>query len=563
MIRGDVQKTTASSIHSTSLNQPRPLDIGDEDAALRLIVEGTARETGDRFFDALVENLAQALHTRSAWVTEYIAETRRLRALAFWVDGRLMPPFDMPIDGTPCEKVIENASLIHYPDNVLHIFPDNAGLVDFKAVSYMGMPLIDSVGKIIGNLAVLDTRPLPKVPRALTVFEIFANRAAAELQRILSEAEIRRREEKYRRIVETTSEGFLLLDGYLRITDVNDAFARLVGYTPKDIIGRTLLDFTRGDFRRFLQANRSDLFEGPFREFEGQLISRKGRPIPVYIYGNTLRGDQDEMLGYMKFVVDMTRPKRSLTLAGEVQRALLPQAVPQAEGFDLAARTMSCDEVGGDYYDFLRMSDCSPDALNVVVGDVSGHGVDAALIMTSARALLRMRAAQCGTPAQILNEMNLHFSRDLQTTGIFMTLFFLRIQPQTGSLRWIRAGHLPAAVYNPADQSFEELMGRGMALGVDPEFNYQEYNTRLTPGQIIAVGTDGITETKDLQGAFYGPQRLHATIRTHADKTADAIIAAVFEDLKQFAAGRPLEDDVTLLILKIGEGTDQCLNWQI
>ncbi|MBL0714554.1 MAG: SpoIIE family protein phosphatase [Desulfosarcina sp.] len=532
-------------------NHSRPLEFTDEDAALRLIVEGTATETGDRFFEALAKNLAIALHTRNAWVSEYIAETRRLRALALWSDGQLVTPFDIPIDGTPCKKVIESASLVHYPRNIVNVFPDNPGLKAFKAVSYMGMPLIDSSGNTIGNLAVLDTRPMPKADRALAIFKIFAARASAELRRILSEAEIRRSEEKYRRIVETTGEGFLLLDGNLRITDVNDAFVRLIGYTRRDVIGRTLLDFAPNGFRQFLQENRTGLFEGQLSEFEGEIISRKGRRIPVYIYGNTLRGDHDEMLGYMNFVVDMTRHKRSLMLAGEVQTMLLPQTAPQIKDFDIAGRTISCDEVGGDYFDFLQMPDCSDDALNIVVGDVSGHGADAALIMTSARALLRMRAAQCGTPTQILNEMNLHFSRDLQPTGIFMTLFFMRILPQTGTLQWIRAGHLPAAVYNPADDSFSELMGRGMALGVDPHFSFQEYNTPLIPGQIIAVGTDGITETKDPQGAFYGQERLQATIRSHAAETADAIIAAVLDDLGRFAAGRKLEDDVTLLILKV------------
>jgi sigma-B regulation protein RsbU (phosphoserine phosphatase) len=563
MERGNAQDTAARQLDDRTADHSRPLEIVDEDAALRLIVEGTATATGDRFFEALVENLAQALHTRSAWVTQYIDKTQRLRALAFWADGALVPPFDVPIAGTPCEKVIERAVLVHYPENIQHVFPDNPSLREFKAVSYMSMPLIDSTGKTIGNLAVLDTRPMPKADRALVLFKIFAARASAELQRILSEAEIRRREEKYRRIVETTSEGFLLLDEKLRITDVNDAFARMVGYTPRDIVGRCLREFAAGTFRDFLDQARTPWYEGGQREFEAELVSRKGRRIPVIIYGNSLRGDRDEMLGYMNFVVDMTRHKRSLALAGEVQRALLPQSAPTAEGFDIAARTSSCEEIGGDYFDFLNMPECPEDALNIVVGDVAGHGTDAALIMTSARALLRMRAAQCGTPAQILNEMNRHFSQDLQPTGIFMTLFFMRILKQTGTLQWIRAGHLPAAVYTPADDRFSELKGRGMALGVDPDFNYREYNTPLAAGQIIAVGTDGITETKDPRGELYGPKRMQAVLRATATQKAAAIVAAVLADVEKFAGGRRPEDDVTLLILKVQNSFRRGPDWQI
>ena len=139
--------------------EQRPLRVPDEDAALRAILEGTATVTGERFFAALVENLAKALNTHSAWVTEFIEETRMLKALAFWVDGEMIEDLEMPVDGTPCQQVIESAGLIHHPDNMLDIFPDRPGLRDMGAVSYMGLPLLDVNGKIIGNLAVLDNRP--------------------------------------------------------------------------------------------------------------------------------------------------------------------------------------------------------------------------------------------------------------------------------------------------------------------------------------------------------------------------------------------------------------------
>ena len=530
---------------------------------MRLIVEGTTSETGDRFFEALVKHLAIALHTRSAWISEYVATTRRLRALAFWVDGKHRPPFDIPVEGTPCEKVIENAAIIHYPQNIQQIFPNSSRLQALKAVSYMGVPLINSEAQIIGNLAVIDTRSMPPADRAQSIIRIFAARASAELQRLLSEADIRRSEEKYRQIVETTNEGFLMLDENLVVTDVNDAFARLIGFDPEEIVGNKLLAFVPEDCRRFIEANREQLFEGRRREFAAEIVSRDGRRIPVAIYGNTLKGDHGEMLGYMNFIVDMTRPKRSLTLASRVQQAFLPRSMPAIDGFDIAWRTVSCEEVGGDYFDFLHMPDCPEDAFNIVVGDVSGHGVDAALIMASARSLLRMRAAQCGTPEQILNEMNLHLSRDLQPTGIFMTLFFLRLMRATGTLQWIRAGHLPAVIYTPDEDLFTMLKGRGIALGIDSQFSYQAYHTPLVPGQIVAIGTDGIIETRGAQGELYGSRRLQAVIRSQAAATADEILDAVMGDLDTFAAGRRREDDVTLLVLKVNDTFRRVSDWQI
>ena len=105
----------------------------DEDAVVRAILEGPATETGEGFFASLVENLSKALHTQSAWVTEFISKTRQLRALAFWADGKLMPNFEMDVDGTPCQAVVETAQLVHYPDKIIEVFPNNHNLRKFRA----------------------------------------------------------------------------------------------------------------------------------------------------------------------------------------------------------------------------------------------------------------------------------------------------------------------------------------------------------------------------------------------------------------------------------------------
>ncbi len=167
-----------------AVNHPVTFRGLDEDATVRAILEGTATETGERFFAALVENLSSALNTYSSWVTEYIEEARQLPALAFWANGQLIEEFRLDITGTPCEAVIDNASLVHYPDNMIDLFPDRPMVKKFSAVSYMGVPLMSSSGKVLGNLAVMDNQPMPEEPRSQALFHIFAARAAAELQRI-------------------------------------------------------------------------------------------------------------------------------------------------------------------------------------------------------------------------------------------------------------------------------------------------------------------------------------------------------------------------------------------
>jgi len=158
---------------------------------LKVLDEGTASSTGERFFAELVKNLALALGTRGAWVTEFDRSSNRLRALSFWMNGSYIEGYEYAVKGTPCEAVIEEKRFHHIAENVVKLYPNDPDLKPFNAVSYLGAPLIDSDGQILGNLAILDDKPLPSRDRVLSIFRIFSSRAAAELQRIRNEQSIR------------------------------------------------------------------------------------------------------------------------------------------------------------------------------------------------------------------------------------------------------------------------------------------------------------------------------------------------------------------------------------
>ncbi|MGZ8476789.1 MAG: sigma-54-dependent Fis family transcriptional regulator [Candidatus Binatia bacterium] len=216
-----------------------PLQEIDVDAALRTVLEGTATATGAEFFRALVKNLAEALGTHGAWVTEYFSESRRLRALSFWLGDRWLDGWEMVVDGTPCERVIDNRCLIHIPDNLLEIYGDDPDVRAMGAASYMGMPLLDIDGAILGHLAVLDMRPMPAEPRAQTLFQIFAARAGAELRRLRAETQVREREQKLGRLVGSAMDAIIELDSDLAITQMNPAAERVFGCGAGAMIGET------------------------------------------------------------------------------------------------------------------------------------------------------------------------------------------------------------------------------------------------------------------------------------------------------------------------------------
>jgi sigma-B regulation protein RsbU (phosphoserine phosphatase) len=371
-------------------------------------------------------------------------------------------------------------------------------------------------------------------------------------ERKLAEEEMRKSEEKYRRIVETAGEGFILMDQDLVIVDANDAYCRLLGYARDEILGKRPLDFAAEEFREFMVTNRENILSQEDRELEGILVNKGGRHVPILIHGNNLRDDQGKIIGNMAFVTDMTEHKKALALAGEVQKSLLPQDKPTIQGLDVAGKNVSCDEIGGDYFDFIWRRDSKKGPFSVVVGDISGHGVDSALLMTTARAFLRMRASQPGTISEIVTAMNRHLTQDVLETGRFMTLFFLTVDPENDLLEWVRAGHDPALVYDPVQDVFEELKGMGVALGVDEGFSYQKnHKTGIIDGQIIAIGTDGVWEAINTDSEMFGKDRFRDIIRRNAHTGASEILNAVYNGLNQFTKGQKSEDDITLVIIKV------------
>jgi len=246
------------------------------------------------------------------------------------------------------------------------------------------------------------------------------------------------------------------------------------------------------------------------------------------------------------------RIKQSLDLAREVQQNLLPDKNPQMERLDIAGRSIYCDETGGDYYDFIAAVTGENDQLTIAIGDVSGHGISSALLMATVRSSLRQRLSQPGGAGEIISDVNRQLVQDVEDSGQFMTMFYLNIDATEMQAEWVRAGHDPAILYDPGADAFEELGGSGMALGVEGDFKYKAYfKTDLDKGQIIFLSTDGIWEAFNPQGDMFGKERIYDIIRKNSSFSANEIINIILESLKRFQQGAQIEDDITLVVIKI------------
>jgi sigma-B regulation protein RsbU (phosphoserine phosphatase) len=244
------------------------------------------------------------------------------------------------------------------------------------------------------------------------------------------------------------------------------------------------------------------------------------------------------------------RLKQEMNLAMEVQQSLLPQRAPQIEGFDIAGKSIYCDETGGDYYDFIEFPELG--LMGVAVGDVAGHGIAPALLMTTVRAFLRSRVfTKPEDLADAITDVNRLLCIDTAETGNFMTLFFMLIDSGNGKVRWVRAGHEPAVVYDPSTDSFSELHGDGIALGVDETWSFEEEIRELwSDSQIVLIGTDGIWETENPQGESFGKSRLKEIIRQQKNKSSEEIVQAITEALAIHRDTAPQQDDVTMVVIK-------------
>jgi sigma-B regulation protein RsbU (phosphoserine phosphatase) len=243
--------------------------------------------------------------------------------------------------------------------------------------------------------------------------------------------------------------------------------------------------------------------------------------------------------------------KEAMSLAMEVQQTFLPHGIPAIPGWDIAVRSIYCEETGGDFYDFIEDPFGRPTSLGIVVGDGSGHGVSAALLMATVRAALRTRVAQPGTLAEVISDVNRLVGSDTEESGYFMTLFYVEVDSVQKELRWVRAGHEPALLIDSASGIIEELKGEGMAVGVDADFVYREYtHGSLQEGQVLFIGTDGISDTQNSSGERFGAGRLIDLLRKWSYLSPNDLADRILSALAEFRDTARQEDDVTLVVAK-------------
>jgi serine phosphatase RsbU (regulator of sigma subunit) len=340
----------------------------------------------------------------------------------------------------------------------------------------------------------------------------------------------------------------------VRMVEENGPYAVVVSdYMMPGMNGIELLRHvkqTNPDTIRMMLTGSADMTTAISAVNEGSIYKFHPKPCPAETLGEAIQSGIDT---YHKVTTDQSQLKKvqmSLAKASQIQQKLMPKSEPRVDGYDISGKSVSCDETGGDYYDFINPDEWDRDKVGIVVADVIGHGISAALLMTSVRASFRERILSPGSGVSIVSDVNKRLVSDIEELNLFITMFYSEIDLKEKCFRWVHAGHESALSYDPATDIFDTLGGEGLPLGVMAEWKYEESTIKIEPGQIILVGTDGIKEACNPENEHFGNGRLLAVLKENYQKSAREILDEVYSTLEKFRGSAERKDDETLVVIK-------------
>jgi len=243
--------------------------------------------------------------------------------------------------------------------------------------------------------------------------------------------------------------------------------------------------------------------------------------------------------------LERERLERELALASEIQQRFQPTAPPHVEGYELQGISFPCYEIGGDYYDFIERED---GRLVIALGDVSGKGTAAALLMSSLHAAVHAQSASHDSLSATISAVNRYLADNIPANR-FVTLFYAELDPASGALSFLNAGHNPPLIVHSAG-TVEQLASGGLPLGIKPDAEYREGRTQLQKGDVLVIYSDGVTEAVSPTGEEFGATRLYEVVARNVNASAAGIRDRIESSLTKFAQGTSAADDITLVIVK-------------
>jgi len=390
-------------------------------------------------------------------------------------------------------------------------------------------PISDRSGRTLGGV--------------VTFRDITALKHQLERQQLLS------------KIVEETADAVLVTDSAGNIEYVNPAFEEMTGFTRSEVLGKNPRLLKSGHHSRSFYE---DLWERLLRgEVFRETITDRRKNGELYLSSQTitpLKAPDGTISHLVSIAKDVTERRKAmdlengLRLARQVQQRLFPPAPPNVPGLDAWGVSIPAHATGGDYFDFLTLPG---GALGLVIGDVSGHGFDSAILMAQTRALVRAAARRESDPARILSEVNALLVPDLGENR-FIGMIIVAIDPRTRSVTYANAGHTPGYVLDRDGNVRMELTSTGLVLGLFGDAAFvTEKGPELQGGDLLVLFTDGVTEAEAADGRTCGPEWALDLVRARAHLTSAEILNALCDAIRSITGERAQQDDITAMVCRV------------
>jgi len=410
----------------------------------------------------------------------------------------------------------------------LELFLINPGVPEGAWLSVSGAPFRNAEGEIEGGVVVL--RDSTSARRDSQRIELLSN------------------------VVEGTADAVIITDRGGQIEYVNPAFETVTGYCSSEVVGRTPSVLKSGAHaREFYDGLWRTLAEG--QVFRGTFVNRR-RSGELFFAEQTItpiREPDGSIRHFVSVGKDVTQLRRAaeresaLLLARSVQQRLFPLHAPVIPGLDIHGATYVADVTGGDYYDFVPLPG---DCIGIVVADVSGHGVDSALLMAETRAVLRATAHTTGEPSEILGVVNRVLHGDTEAHR-FATLLLVSLHVPSLTLAYSSAGHTHGYVLDGRGAVRTELVATGVPLGL---FADSAYETRsglpFGPGHTLVLLTDGVTDCGRPEDELFGAERTLAALRSSLGERSSDVVESLYRTVRAFENGGAQRDDVTTVVVR-------------
>ncbi|HWO99999.1 MAG TPA: PAS domain S-box protein [Methylococcus sp.] len=367
------------------------------------------------------------------------------------------------------------------------------------------------------------------------------------------------------RAIESASVGINIADARapgLPNIYVNPALSRITGYSREELMHHSM---------RMLQGPDTDpeaieKIRGAIRAGQPCEVTLKNYRKDGTLFWNELlispvRDEEGVVTHYIGIQTDVTERRRAeeerhqLEIAKQIQLSLLPKEPLRLPTAEIAGLCVPATHVGGDYFDYFACADL----VDIVIADVSGHSVGAALIMTEARSALRTEARRTlnvtggnGGVGEILSDLNEMLYEDLSGADLFITMFYVRYDCSTRTLSYANAGHGFALLLRNGEQSCVPLDADGLVLGVRKGIAFEEKSLKLNPGDWVLLYTDGVVEAQNGEGEFFGICRLCQRFSNHRALTPEQLVQEILAELHAFGGNVPFQDDVSMVAFKIG-----------